>query len=56
MTDAQLMALVGHNPLTMLAVPPGEGWRVGVDRDADGYADGDEVALGANPNDANSHP
>jgi hypothetical protein len=29
---------------------------VGVDRDGDGYVDGDEIALGTNPSSASSHP
>jgi DNA-binding beta-propeller fold protein YncE len=58
LTDAQLTALVGKgcDALTFTAVPPGEGWRVGVDRDGDGYADGDERAAGSNPADPTSTP
>jgi hypothetical protein len=29
---------------------------VGVDRDGDGYVDGDEIGLGTDPADAKSHP
>jgi hypothetical protein len=41
LTDAQLRALVnGHSDaLTFTAVPPGSGWRIGVDRDGDGTSD-----------------
>jgi hypothetical protein len=42
--------------LTFTAVPPGEGLRLGVDRDADGYADGDEIAAGTDPANAKSFP
>ncbi|HEY1697033.1 MAG TPA: beta-propeller fold lactonase family protein [Polyangiaceae bacterium] len=56
LTDAQLRGLVLFGPLTFTAVPPGEGWRVGVDRDGDGYVDGDEIALGKNPANPNDHP
>jgi hypothetical protein len=41
LTDAQLRALVGSrsDALTFTAVPPGSGWRIGVDRDGDGISD-----------------
>jgi sugar lactone lactonase YvrE len=41
LTDAQLRALLnGHSDaLTFTAVPPGSGWRIGVDRDGDGTSD-----------------
>jgi DNA-binding beta-propeller fold protein YncE len=55
-TDAQLQALAAFGPVTLMAVPPGEGWRVGVDRDSDGYLNGDEILLGTNPANAKSHP
>ena len=57
-TDAQLeaFAAVAGSSLTFLAVPPGEGWRVGVDRDGDGYVDGDELARGTDSADPRSHP
>ena len=56
LTDAQLRSLALFGPLTFTAVPPGEGWRVGVDRDGDGYVDGDELAFGTDPSNPNSHP
>ncbi len=56
-TDASLRQFAAmFGPLTFTAVPPGEGWRVGVDRDGDGYGDGDEMKVGTSPTDANSHP
>lgn len=56
LSDEGLFDWLHHAPLTIMAVPPGEGWRVGVDRDGDGYANGDELALGADPRDPSSHP
>jgi sugar lactone lactonase YvrE len=58
LTDAQLRGLVGTwtESLTFTAVPPGSGWRIGIDRDGDGYADGDEALYGTNPADPRSHP
>jgi len=56
LTDAELRSFVAFGPLTFLAVPPGEGWRVGVDRDGDGYTDGDEIALGTDPSNPGHHP
>jgi hypothetical protein len=37
-------------------VPVGEGSRIALDRDGDGFADFDEIATGRNPADPNSHP
>jgi hypothetical protein len=41
LSDAQLRALVGTatDALTLTAVPPGSGWRIGLDRNSDGIAD-----------------
>lgn len=53
-----LLAKLGHGltTLTFTAVPPGSGWRIGVDRDGDGYANGDELAAGSDPANPNSVP
>jgi hypothetical protein len=59
LSDSQIRALPtngGSGPLTFSCVPPGSGWRVGIDRDGDTFADGDEIAAGTNPADPNSHP
>jgi DNA-binding beta-propeller fold protein YncE len=42
--------------LTFTAVPKGEGLRIGVDRDEDGYRDADETDRGSDPSDAISLP
>jgi hypothetical protein len=56
-TRAQLLALAsaGHE-LTVTGVPPGSGQRMGLDRDRDGFRDGDELAAGTDPGDPASHP
>jgi hypothetical protein len=45
----------GHE-LTITGVPVGCGTRMGIDRDRDGYRDGDELAAGTDPGDPASHP
>jgi hypothetical protein len=42
--------------VTFTCTPPGSGVRMGVDRDQDGFFDGDELAGGTDPADASSHP
>ncbi|MDB4970237.1 MAG: hypothetical protein JWN44_5926 [Myxococcales bacterium] len=57
--DAALRTLVTSGKIasvTYTAVPKGSGARIAIDRDGDGYADGDEAAVGTNPADPNSHP
>jgi DNA-binding beta-propeller fold protein YncE len=56
LTDAQLQDLAAFGPVTYTCVPPGEGYRLGIDRDGDGYADGDERFAHTNPADPNSYP
>ncbi|UQA63587.1 beta-propeller fold lactonase family protein [Polyangium aurulentum] len=56
--DATLRALVAasNGTLTYTCAPPGSGERIGVDRDLDGFLDGDEVAAGSDPADPESTP
>jgi DNA-binding beta-propeller fold protein YncE len=56
--DAELRGLLGAGTqsLTWTCVPPGSGWRIGIDRDGDGYADGDELEAGSDPADPTSVP
>jgi hypothetical protein len=53
-----LQALIGDatESLTYLCAPPGSGWRIGIDRDADGFADWDERDAGSDPTLASSVP
>jgi DNA-binding beta-propeller fold protein YncE len=43
-------------PLTFTCVPPGDGLRSALDRDLDGYMDGDEILAGSDPADGNNVP
>ena len=43
-------------PITFTCVPPGDGLRSALDRDLDGYLDGDELFAGSDPADAKSVP
>jgi hypothetical protein len=56
--SATLRAAVGanHGVLTYTCTPPGSGQRAGIDRDLDGFLDGDERTAGTNPADPASHP
>lgn len=48
--DADLRALAtGGQELTYTCVPPGEGIRIGLDRDGDGFLDHDEIDAGTDP-------
>jgi DNA-binding beta-propeller fold protein YncE len=42
--------------VTFTCAPPGSGQRMGIDRDQDGYLDGDELIAGTDPANALSHP
>ena len=53
---AALRALAAEQPLTWTCVPPGEGQRLGRDRDGDGFLDGDERDAGSDPADPQSTP
>ena len=58
-SDATLRAFVSFGlapPITFTCVPVGEGSRIAIDRDGDGYADLDEILAGKDPADPNSHP
>jgi len=52
----RLPALPSGRELTYTCVPPGSGTRIGIDRDGDGYLDGDEVDAGSDPADPASTP
>jgi DNA-binding beta-propeller fold protein YncE len=49
LTEAQVRGLAAAAPVTYTCTPPGSGVRIGIDRDADGYRDGDEVIAGSDP-------
>jgi hypothetical protein len=50
-TDAalRLETATAGQEITFTAVPPGEGYRIGIDRDVDGFLDADELDGGSNP-------
>jgi hypothetical protein len=50
-----LTGVLGHE-VTYTCTPPGSGIRVGIDRDNDGFLDGDEEDAGSDPADPNSTP
>lgn len=57
LTSAQLRALAAPGAeLTVTGVPLGNGTRMGLDRDRDGYTDGDELAAGSDPGNPASTP
>jgi hypothetical protein len=43
-------------PVTFTCVPPGDGRRSAIDRDLDGYLDGDEILAGSDPANSRSVP
>jgi DNA-binding beta-propeller fold protein YncE len=56
-TSADLRALGGlGSELTVTGVPPGSGHRMGVDRDRDGFLDGDELLAASDPGNPASTP
>ncbi len=54
--DLKALAQVPGQPLTFTAVPVGEGRRIGVDRDLDGFGDTDERDAGSDPSNTRSLP
>src|SRR4029077_777323 len=58
LTDAQVRALANTavQELTYTCVPPGNGTRIGVDRDEDGFLDRTEIDAGSDPADPASVP
>jgi hypothetical protein len=56
--DAALrqIALATGRPLTYTCTPPGSGYRMGIDRDEDGFLDGDERSAGSDPADPSDTP
>ena len=57
LATSQLVALAGRgSELTLTGVPRGSGIRAGLDRDRDGYPDGDELDARSDPGDPASTP
>ncbi|MFO7562636.1 MAG: hypothetical protein R6X02_08320 [Enhygromyxa sp.] len=56
LSEAQVQHLARAAPVTFTCVPPGSGFRLGVDRDADGHRDGDELLAGSDPADPYDQP
>jgi hypothetical protein len=55
-TALRALATETGQEVTFTCTPPGSGQRMGVDRDEDGYLDGDEVMAETDPADPLSHP
>jgi len=56
LSDAALRALASSTDLTYSCVPPGQGYRIAVDRDMDGTLDADELDALTDPADPASEP
>jgi DNA-binding beta-propeller fold protein YncE len=54
--DLRALGSVGGRSLTFTCAPPGSGARMGLDRDGDGFLDGDEIDAGSDPADPSSTP
>ncbi|WP_437600157.1 thrombospondin type 3 repeat-containing protein [Sorangium sp. So ce590] len=50
------IAVAAGRPLTYTCAPPGSGYRTGIDRDEDGFLDGDERSAGSDPADPADTP
>jgi hypothetical protein len=55
-TTLRLLSFLLDVPLTYTCTPPGSGERLGLDRDEDGFRDGDEQDAGSDPADPDSTP
>ena len=56
-TTTELLATAGPSAeLTVLGVPEGSGFRMGIDRDRDGYRNANEVLAGSDPGNPSSTP
>lgn len=55
-TILRLIVVASDSVLTYTCAPPGAGQRIGIDRDLDGFLDGDERAAGSDPADLGSTP
>ena len=54
--DVRALANTPGQEVTFSCVPPGDGERLGIDRDGDGHYDTDEAIAGSDPADPNSVP
>ncbi|XXX77577.1 hypothetical protein WMF30_02215 [Sorangium sp. So ce134] len=50
------IAVATGRPMTYTCAPPGSGYRAGIDRDEDGFLDGDERSAGSDPADPSDTP
>lgn len=54
--EALVQLIRSESVLTIMAVPPGSGYRMGADRDEDTCLDRDEIELVTNPADPSDFP